>query len=81
MRYEAQRKRQRNEQLVAYVRANPELSYAEVGEKYGITRSRVSAILRRYGIRYRKDWRHISDNQAAPLRVYPKSNQNLSRMF
>ena len=43
----------RNQQLIAYVRANPELSYAEVGEKYGITRARVSAILIRHGIRYR----------------------------
>ena len=53
MRYDTRRKRERNQELIAYVRANPELSYAEVGEKYSISRARVSAILIRHGIRYR----------------------------
>lgn len=55
MRYESVTKTQRNQELIAYVLKHPEKGYAEVGKRYGISKARVSAILRRYGIRYRKE--------------------------
>jgi len=48
MKYEANTKTSRNQELVEYCEAHPELGLREVGEVYGISGSRVAYIKRRH---------------------------------
>jgi DNA-directed RNA polymerase specialized sigma subunit len=51
MKYDGLRKPQRDNQLIKYAKAHPELSLQEIGDKYGISRSRVSQILNKAGVK------------------------------
>jgi len=42
-------KKRRNRELIAYRKNHPDLSLAEIGEIFGITKQRVSEILKRHG--------------------------------
>jgi len=46
MTYKIRLKAKRNEQLIVYRKANPELTLAEIGEAFGISRQRVHQILK-----------------------------------
>ena len=48
MKYDVKRKLERNQRLVDYFEANPDLSFEEIGERFGLSRQRAWAILRRY---------------------------------
>jgi len=46
-RYDPLRKLERDRRIVRYAERHPELSMREIGEKYGISRSRVQQILKK----------------------------------
>lgn len=45
MKYDSLRKTKRNNKIIAYFNKHPELSLKEIGEKYGISPSRVHRIV------------------------------------
>jgi len=49
MRYKEFNRDERNKELIAYKKRNPGLSLEEIGEKFGITKQRVSQILNKNG--------------------------------
>ena len=49
MKYDALRKISRNQQLLKYRRENPGLSHKEISQVFGISRARVTQLLKRGG--------------------------------
>ena len=47
-RYDSLRKLERNKKLIRYYHAHPEMSYKEIGQKFGIDGSRAWRIIQRY---------------------------------
>ena len=60
MRYDSLKKANRNEALIEYRRAHPDLSLKEIGEVFGITKQRVHEIIAKYGVQ-----RKVTNGEAA----------------
>ena len=54
MKYDSLRKTKRNNRIIAYVQAHPELSYAEIAPRFDMTRAALKMVCLKRGLRRRE---------------------------